>query len=172
MTAAHTRGMQRLRRPDFIARGVRLGKALQMVNVLRDAPRDLIDGRCYWPRELLEAHGIAPEDMHALIVSRSPRLAPVLATLKQITLDHVDAAFAYVLAIPAYRVRLRLSALWPLWIALATLEQITPSRLYAGNRSAKITRAQVYALIAESSAVGAVDALLKRAHAERRAKAA
>ncbi len=35
------------------ARGIRLGKALQYVNVLRDTPRDLLDGRCYLPRQLL-----------------------------------------------------------------------------------------------------------------------
>jgi len=37
--------LRHLSRPDLRARGVRLGKALQLVNVLRDAPRDLAAGR-------------------------------------------------------------------------------------------------------------------------------
>jgi len=43
--------------------GERLGKGLQLVNVLRDLPRDLRQGRCYIPLDLLAAHNLTPHDL-------------------------------------------------------------------------------------------------------------
>ncbi|PYK59246.1 MAG: farnesyl-diphosphate farnesyltransferase, partial [Verrucomicrobia bacterium] len=46
---------------DFLlANGVRFGKGLQLVNILRDLPRDLRQGRCYLPADRLWAIGLAP----------------------------------------------------------------------------------------------------------------
>src|SRR5262249_50709655 len=72
MTAAHVPTVSRLSRPDFVARGVRLGKALQVVNVIRDAAADLREGRCYVPRALLQRFNLSPE---ALIDPRQRRQA-------------------------------------------------------------------------------------------------
>ena len=47
--------------------GVRFGKALQLVNVLRDCGKDLRIGRCYLPAPMLAQAGLTPavaEDMH------------------------------------------------------------------------------------------------------------
>ncbi len=50
---------------ELIARGVKYGKGLQLVNILRDVPADLAAGRCYLPvkdphdlRELMQSHAI------------------------------------------------------------------------------------------------------------------
>jgi len=169
MTAAHLPAVKRLGRPDFVARGVRLGKALQMVNVIRDAPSDLAQGRCYLPVELLRAHGLTPEALRD--PARHTAARPALEALHALALAHVDAAFPYVLAIPRGEVRLRLAALWPLWIGLSTLE-----RLRAADdpldpaHPVKIDRQEVYRILAESS-VAASDTLLERAHDRRRARA-
>jgi len=37
----------------FLARSVRFGKGLQLVNILRDLPRDVRQGRCYLPSQRL-----------------------------------------------------------------------------------------------------------------------
>lgn len=171
MTAAHVPIVKRLQRPDFVARGVRLGKALQMVNVIRDCPADLQLGRCYVPRELLSRHGLEPETLAT--PSGRRRARPVLDALHEIALGHVDAAFPYVLAIPKREVRLRLAALWPLWIGLSTLEKLRRADdPLDPARPVKIDRGEVYRILVESSAVVGVDALLKRRHAARRARAA
>jgi farnesyl-diphosphate farnesyltransferase len=92
-----------------------------------------------------------------------------LDELHAIALAHVDAAFPYVLAIPRTEARLRLAALWPLWIGLSTL-----SRLRAAAdpldpaHPIKIDRGDVYQIVAESSVVVASDRLLTRAHNRRR----
>jgi farnesyl-diphosphate farnesyltransferase len=43
--------------------GVRFGKALQLINILRDVPEDLRLGRCYLPSEALSEHGLSPRDL-------------------------------------------------------------------------------------------------------------
>ena len=51
----------RLDEGQLIADGVRFGKGLQLVNILRDLPADLKKGRCYLPTEKLDAAGLIPE---------------------------------------------------------------------------------------------------------------
>ena len=167
MTASHVPGLGRLQRPDFVARGVRLGKALQYVNVIRDTPRDLVEGRCYLPTELLAPRGLTPSDLRSPLSRRRGR--PVLADLGRICLRHVDAAFPYVMAIPRSEPRLRLAALWPLWIGLATLEALSASEDPLDPAApVKIARAQVYRIMAESVVGVGSDSLLDRAHQRRR----
>jgi len=43
--------------------GLALGRALQLTNVIRDLRSDAQMGRCYVPRELLDQHGVTPEDI-------------------------------------------------------------------------------------------------------------
>ena len=43
--------------------GLALGRALQLTNVIRDLRTDALMGRCYVPKELLDAHGITREDI-------------------------------------------------------------------------------------------------------------
>ena len=44
-------------------KGVRFGRGLQLVNILRDLPVDLRHGRCYLPAKELTAAGLAPGDL-------------------------------------------------------------------------------------------------------------
>jgi farnesyl-diphosphate farnesyltransferase len=149
MCAAHVPGLERLARPDLIARGVRLGKALQMVNVLRDIPADLREGRCYLPMELLARAELRPNDLTD--PSRRLRARPILEELRGRALAHVDAAFPYVLEIPAVQPRLRLAALWPLWIGLGTLGRLRDAIDPLDPMTViKISRRDVYEIVAES----------------------
>lgn len=167
--AAHVPALSTLKRPDRVARGVRLGKALQLVNVLRDAPRDLQDRRCYYPAELLRRHGVTVADL--VDPERRRHVQPVLHELVDIALAHVDAAFPYILAIPAREAKLRLAALWPLWIGLETLARFVAAEdPLDPEQPVKIQRTDVYRIMAESTAVVASDTLLKLAHSARRAK--
>ena len=174
MCAAHVPGLERLSRPDFVARGVRLGKALQYVNVLRDIPSDLREGRCYLPASELAHAGLTPLDLVGPgDATRRDRLAPLFESLRQRALAHVDAAFPYVMAIPATQPRLRLAALWPLWIGLATLEGLRDARDPLNpDTLVKITRRSVYEIVVESVSVAMVDRWLVARHELRRERAA
>jgi farnesyl-diphosphate farnesyltransferase len=68
---------------------------------------------------------------------------------------------------------LRLAALWPLWIGLATLARLRDAEdPLDPARPVKIPRGELYRLLLESTAVVSSDLLLERAHARRRAAAA
>ena len=58
-------GFTRLSDPFFEELGVRFGKGLQLINILRDIPADLAKGRCYIPAEKLSTIGLAPADLLA-----------------------------------------------------------------------------------------------------------
>ena len=44
---------------ELMSSGVRFGKALQLINILRDIPEDLEIGRCYIPTDDLEKIGLS-----------------------------------------------------------------------------------------------------------------
>ncbi len=67
-----------------------LGHALQCVNIVRDVAEDARLGRCYLPRELLVAHGIASVD--AAEILRHPNLGAVRAKLAARARAHFAAA--------------------------------------------------------------------------------
>jgi len=56
--------------PEARAYAHRLGLALQMTNILRDAREDLTSGRLYFPLADLRAAGVSPEEMAAAARSR------------------------------------------------------------------------------------------------------
>jgi farnesyl-diphosphate farnesyltransferase len=171
MTATHVPAVKRLARPDFVARGVRLGKALQMVNVIRDMPADLALGRSYAPHDLLARHKLEPTDL--IDPARRQRARPLIAELHAIALAHVDAAFPYVLAIPRTEARLRLAALWPLWIGLGTLARLRAAEDPLDPAApVKIDRRETYRILAESTAAVGSDRVLAMLHHRRRLKAA
>jgi farnesyl-diphosphate farnesyltransferase len=167
LTAAHLPALRPLAETALLERGVRLGKALQLVNVLRDAPHDLRLGRCYLPRDLLARAGLLPADL--LDPARRRLARPVLDEVRRLALTHLDAAWPYVLAIPWSQPRLRLAVLWPLWIALGTLARLrdAPAPLDPA-RTVKVPRSELYLLLGESTVLVGSDLLLGRAHDRRR----
>ena len=166
ITAAHTPALRKWDRARMSELGVRFGKALQMVNVLRDVPRDLRTGRCYIPEELLTRAGLTPGDL--LDSANSDAVRPILSAGIDIAMGHVDAAEEYLLAIPRRCLRLRLAALWPLLLAVGTLAELARSEAWLDpDRVTRVRRSRVYVMIALSLLVGrsnmAVRAWLKRA---------
>ena len=133
------------------ALGVRFGQGLQLVNVLRDVPRDLRQGRCYLPRAELSRLGLRPEDL--LDPAAAPAARPLLLDLVRAAVEHCDRGWQYTLAIPRAEPRMRLACAWPLAIALATLERLSRSAQWLDPAvRIKVPRRQVYALMAGSVA--------------------
>ena len=151
-TALHAAHRPRLAGWDLAAMsawGIRFGKALQMTNVLRDAPADLRAGRCYLPARELEALGLRPADL--LDPALTPRARPLILRLIALTLEHYDVAWRYTLAIPRAEWRMRLACAWPLSIGLGTLALLArhPDSLGAAT-PIKVSRPWVRAMIARS----------------------
>ena len=151
-TALHAAHRPRLRHWDVREMGtlgVRVGKALQLTNVLRDVPADLGHGRCYLPARELRALGLAPADL--LEAAGAARARPLYRRLLGAALEHYDTAWRYTLAIPRAEWRMRLACAWPLLIGLGTLERLAAhANPLAAAAPVKITRGAVRASLARS----------------------
>ncbi len=161
MTYAHQPGVLKEDPAIMQRRGIRFGKALQMINVLRDCGNDLRIGRCYLPKELLDRHGCGPRDL--LEPANSRRMRPVLFELVRLALDHFREAVAYTFAIPRTAVRLRLACLWPILIGLETLLLLVENEAWLDpGKVSKIDRRKVYRILGGSTALVMSDGLLRR----------
>ncbi|WP_322014780.1 phytoene/squalene synthase family protein [Paraburkholderia sp. J12] len=142
-------------------RGVRFGKALQMVNVLRDCGKDLRIGRCYLPASMLAQAGLTARDL--LEPGASARSRGILFELVRIALDHFRAAIDYTFALPRLSMRLRLACLWPILIGLETLEKLVANEAWLDPaKTSKVTRNDVYRILAGSTLLAPSNALLER----------
>lgn len=119
------------------------GKGLQMTNILKDLGKDCGQGRCYLPDEALTQVGLTAADLTrptALVA-----LHPLLCQYIWETLAHLDHAYHYILRIPYWALRLRLSCMWPLLFAVQTLEVISSADdLLHATARVKISRQAIY----------------------------
>lgn len=131
--------------PALEEQGLRLGKGLQITNILRDVPKDLRLGRCYLPEPELKAAGLKPEDL--LDPKAAKRLQPVMKTWLRWGMEHLDQGRGYVVAMPS--LRLRAAAAWPLLLSVRTLSLVAHSeRLLEPGSAVKVSRQEVYGLLA------------------------
>jgi farnesyl-diphosphate farnesyltransferase len=160
MTYAHIPGTFKDRPEVIIERGIRLGKALQMTNVLRDCGKDLRIGRCYLPATMLTRFDLTPQDL--LLPETSSRARPVLFELVNKALDHFREGIEYTLSIPTFSIRLRLACLWPIFIGLETLLLLVGNDYWLDPaKVSKIRRGDVYRIIALSIPLVASNRLLR-----------
>ena len=151
---------------EMLALGKRFGQGLQMVNILRDLPEDLVNGRCYLPADLLAQHGLEVANLQA-----SPeRARPLLNELRQTALGHLDAAWEYVQSLTPRK--LRYACALPVLIGLETLSLLAKTSPLETDGRLKVSRGLVKRLMA-SAAVGAAFApWLRRMHGNIRRQAA
>jgi farnesyl-diphosphate farnesyltransferase len=131
-----------------LADGVRFGKGLQLVNILRDMPVDLHKGRCYLPADGLAAIGLSPVDL--LQPANESRLRPLYNALLDRAEAHLAAGWAYTNALPRGQVRVRLACAWPILIGVETIKRLRIENVLDPAHHIKITRAQVRKLFARS----------------------
>ena len=130
---------------EFLTLAIRFGKALQLVNILRDLPGDLANGRCYLPSVDLELAGLEPEDL------RNPdsweQLQPVFRPWLAKAYEHLAAAWQYTLMIPHSHYRLRLACAWPILMGRHTLNLVEHQNPLDPACNLKITRSQVRGIL-------------------------
>jgi len=132
--------------PEFsVENGIRFGKGLQLINILRDIPRDLREGRCYLPAEELRTAGLQPVDL--LLASNEPRIRPVYDRWLERAAEHLRVGWAYTNAIPKKMFRLRLASAWPILIGEKTLERLRNGEAFNPAHRIKISRPEVRNII-------------------------
>ena len=132
----------------LLANGVRFGKGLQLVNILRDLPRDLRLGRCYLPADGLAKLGLAPTDL--LDPACESRLRPLYDHWLDLANGHLDAGWAYTNALPPHCRRVRLACAWPILIGLKTIARLRTGCVLDPAQRIKITRSELRATIVRS----------------------
>ncbi|MDU0810799.1 MAG: phytoene/squalene synthase family protein [Burkholderia sp.] len=149
MVATHTRAARYWHFRDMQEKGIRFGKALQMTNILRDCAKDLHIGRCYLPKNILDAYGLS---IDMLLTKDASKLArPVLYHLLSATLKQYRDACEYILAIPRRFIRLRLACLFPILIGIETLELLARNSDWLDSeRSSKVSRFRIYRILINS----------------------
>ena len=163
MCMAHVRGMECWSSGEMEDLGVRFGKGLQLVNVLRDIPKDLRIGRCYLPvkgpRALLD-----PRNAEAI--------RPLYNRWLDVAMAHLDAGWQYTMRIPRSQTRLRLACIWPIWIGLMTIARLRADNPLDPTRRIKISRGEVYGVMARSFLMCRNDGALNQRQDALRAAAA
>jgi farnesyl-diphosphate farnesyltransferase len=130
---------------QFLADGVRFGKGLQLVNILRDLPRDLRQGRCYVPAEILSSAGLSPVDL--LEPSNEARFRPLYDRLLDLAGEHLSAGWSYTTTLPRNQRRVRLACAWPILIGARTLAKLRAEPVLDPTRRIKVSRSDVRAIL-------------------------
>ncbi len=140
MCVAHLPGMAALKVED----GIRFGKGLQLVNILRDLPKDLRIGRCYLP---------VSEPLALLEPNNFGTIEHIYRQWLDTAAAHLDAGWNYTLAIPANQKRLRLACVWPIWIGLKTIARLRHANPLDATRRVKVSRVEIYWIMLESALI-------------------
>jgi farnesyl-diphosphate farnesyltransferase len=132
----------------FLTNGVKLGKGLQLINILRDLPRDLRQGRCYFPREDLVAVDLTPEAL--LNPASEAKFRPAYNKYLARAESHLQAGWAYTNALPTAQKRLRLACAWPVLIGVRTISKLQTAPILSSTEPVKINRPEVRSIIFRS----------------------
>lgn len=141
MSLAHLIKMDDNKQEDFFAKGIRFGKALQMINILRDIPEDLRFGRCYIPSDELSRHGLTPSDL--LNPNNIDKFRPLYDEYLDLTNEHLDAAVEYIKMIPETQFRLKASCMLPVLIGQRTVTLLREGNILDSSDRIKVTRNEI-----------------------------
>lgn len=129
----------------LLANGVRFGKGLQLVNILRDLPGDLRKGRCYLPEKSLTEAGLRPQDL--LDAANETKMRALYNRLLAQAEAHLAAGWEYTNSLPWRCARVRLACAWPVLIGVQTLARLRVANPLDGAKPVKITRALVRGIL-------------------------
>lgn len=133
------------------ANGIRLGKGLQLVNILRDLPADLRQGRCYLPLESLAPTGLTPPDL--LQPANENRFRPAYNRWLDRAQAHLQAGWVYTISLPWRCARIRLACAWPILIGAKTLRALRSQPVLEPGRRVKISRRAVRNILLRTMAL-------------------
>jgi len=145
---AHLFPQARLDEKQLIMDGIRFGKGLQLVNILRDLPADLKNGRCYMPLERLEGLKLYPEVLFSPV--NAAKFLPLFHEHLDKAEAHLAAGWRYTNTLPFGQFRVRLACAWPILIGLRTIEQLRAASVTDLRQRVKVSRGEVRGILFRS----------------------
>ncbi|HTV38926.1 MAG TPA: phytoene/squalene synthase family protein [Candidatus Sulfotelmatobacter sp.] len=145
---AHLFPKARLDDEEFRVNGVRFGKGLQLINILRDLPADLKKGRCYLPAEKLEKYKLSPSTLLSQV--NESRFRPLFNEYLHKAEEHLRAGWEYTNMVPFNQFRVRLACAWPILIGIKTIEKLRVASVIELQQGVKISRKDIRGLLAKS----------------------
>ena len=137
--------------PELLRAGVRFGKGLQLLNILRDISDDLQQGRCYLPQDALLQSGLYPENLAVPSTDDTrQKIDPLFQRYVQKANNLLMEGWEYTNQLPRRWVRVRLACAWPVLIGLQTLKALPLDDPLNPSRRAKISRHAVKTIIAKT----------------------
>jgi len=148
MCRAHLFPQARLDEKQFIMDGIRFGKGLQLVNILRDLPADLKKGRCYLPMERLEPAKLFPEIL--LSPANEAKFLPLFHRYLDEAESHLRAGWTYTNTLPFGQFRVRLGCALPILIGMRTIGKLRAASVIELQQRVKISRGEVRGIMLRS----------------------
>jgi farnesyl-diphosphate farnesyltransferase len=149
MCRSHVFPNARLNDAMLLTNGIRFGKGLQLVNILRDLPKDLRQGRCYIPRQALSEHGLRPVDL--LESAAMSRFRVLYDQYLRLAEEHLAAGWQYTTALPFGCLRIRLACAWPALIGMRTVALLRAGNVLDDRHRIKIGRAEIRQILLRSA---------------------
>lgn len=145
---AHLFPKAALAEPRLVADGVRFGKGLQLVNILRDLPADLKNGRCYLPLEKLTPAKLSPQNL--LRPENAAAFLPLFRAHLDLAEAHLAAGWRYTTMLPFGQFRLRLACAWPILLGVQTIAKLRTASVTELQHRVKVSRGEVRLLLLRS----------------------
>jgi farnesyl-diphosphate farnesyltransferase len=123
---------------DLMPLASAFGKALQLVNILRDMPADLCAGRCYLPADELQTAGALPGSLLDNPASAQPVFEEWMAKAR----GYLGEGREYIRAVRPWRIRFACYLPWRL--AVKTLDLMAVTSPLGSPEKVKVSRGMVY----------------------------
>ena len=137
------------RREELLPLAVSFGQGLQMVNILKDVWEDQRRGACWLPRDVFQAAGF---ELRALSPGQAgPGFVEGFSQLVALAHRHLTYALRFALAIPSGETGIRRFCLWPLGMAVLTLQRIHATPAFRSGGDVRISRRSVRAVTTVTS---------------------
>jgi farnesyl-diphosphate farnesyltransferase len=157
--AEHCRYFRASNLPAMSKPAIALGLGLQMTNIIKDCWGDFQRGVCYLPQEMIEEQELQFNELFAQ--QNQKKTLTVINTLVKHASDHLYDALDYILGFPRSAFRIRLSCLWPLVLAIATLQEVKNNPALLEGQPVKISRVDVKRYLRKTSSMAWSNRALK-----------
>lgn len=148
ISLAHLFNLDGRKKEKLFKNGVQFGKALQLINILRDIPEDLRFGRCYIPGHKLVEIGLEPSDL--MLPENMEIFRPLYNQYLNLASSHLDAAIEYIGMLPYSQFRLRGACMLPVLIGQRTISLLRTNNVLDAGGRVKVSRDEINDLISKT----------------------